>query len=83
MLEIVDFMIGFFIVLGCLFLVGITRGRKVSQKTWVILWSIASFALALFLVIAFVVEDVVFLSCALGGSLGYVIAVAVHTIRHL
>jgi len=83
MLEIVDFMIGFFVVLGCLFLVGITRRRRVSQKTWVILWSIASLVLALFLVVAFIVEDVVFLSCALGGSLGYVVSVAVHTIQHL
>ena len=76
-------MIGFFVVLGCLFLVGITRGRWVSQKTCVILWSIASLVLALFLVVVFFVEDVVFSCCTLGGSLGYVIAVAVHTIRHL
>jgi vacuolar-type H+-ATPase subunit I/STV1 len=32
MLQTIDFSIGFLIVLGCLFLGGITRGRWVSQK---------------------------------------------------
>jgi hypothetical protein len=82
MLQIVEFLVGFIVVLGCLFLVGITRGRWVSQRTWVILWSIVSLVLALFLVVSFVLEDAVFLSYTLGGSLGCVIAVTIHAIQH-
>jgi hypothetical protein len=81
MLNLAGFLIGFFVVLGCLFLVGITRGKWVSQKTWVFLWTAASLIFAVFLCVAFVLETI-FLSFALGGSLGFVIAVAIHTIQH-
>jgi hypothetical protein len=81
MLDLIDFLIGFCVVFGCLFLVGITRGKWVSQKTWVFLWSTASLLFAVFICVSFVLETV-FLSFALGGSLGFVIAVAVHTIQH-
>ena len=81
MLALVDFLVGFFVVLGCLFLVGITRGRWVSQKVWVFLWSTVSLLFAVFLCASFFLDEA-FLSYALGGSLGFVIAVAVHTIQH-
>jgi hypothetical protein len=81
MLDLVDFLLGFFVVFGCLFLVGITRGKWVSQKTWVFLWLTVSLVFAIFICVSFVVEAVL-LSFALGGSLGFVIAVAVHTIQH-
>jgi hypothetical protein len=80
MLNLADFLIGFFVVFGCLFLVGITRGKWVSQKVWVFLWLTVSLLFAVFLCVAFVLETV--LSFALGGSLGFVIAVAVHTTGH-
>jgi hypothetical protein len=83
MLQIINFSIGFVVVLGCLFLVGITRGRRVSQKTWVILWLIVSLLFASFLVACFILDEAVFLSYALGGSLGYVIAVTIHTTEHV
>jgi len=82
MLLIIDFLIGFFVVLGCLFLVGITRERRVSQKTWVALWSTVSLALALFVVVSFVLGQEILQTCALGGSLGYIVAVTIHTIQH-
>lgn len=81
MLQIVNFSIGFIVVLGGLFLVGITRERWVSQKTWVALWAIVSSLFALFLAISFILEAA-FLSYALGGSLGYIIAVTIHIIHH-
>jgi len=81
MLALFDFLVGFFVILGCLFLVGITRGRWVSQKVWVFLWSTVSLLFAVFLGVSFFLDSV-FLSYALGGSLGFVIAVAVHTIQH-
>jgi len=81
MLNVADFLIGFCVVFGCLFLVGITRGKWVSQKTWVFLWSTVSFLFAIFICVSFVLETV-FLSFALGGSLGFVIAVAIHTVQH-
>jgi hypothetical protein len=81
MLNLADFLIGFFVVLGCLFLVGITRGKWVSQKTWVFLWLTVSLLFAVFLCVSFVLETVL-LSFALGGSVGFVIAVAVHTTGH-
>jgi hypothetical protein len=82
MLLIADFLIGFFVVLGCLFLVGITRGRRVSQKTWVALWSTVSLALASFVVVSFVLGEAILLACAMGGSLGYIVAVTIHTVQH-
>lgn len=81
MLNIADFLIGFIVVLGCLFLVGITRGKWVSQKTWVFLWLAVSVVFAVFLCVSFVLETI-FVGFALGGSLGFVIAVAVHTTQH-
>jgi hypothetical protein len=81
MLNLADFVIGFLIVFGCLFLIGITRGKWVSQKVWVFLWLTFSLLFAVFLCVTFVLEAV-FSSFALGGSLGFVIAVAVHTTGH-
>jgi hypothetical protein len=82
MLLIINFLIGFAVILGSLSIVGITRGNKVSQKTWVILWSIVSFSFALFLIISAVLENEIILNYALGGSVGYVTAVSIHTIDH-
>jgi CHASE2 domain-containing sensor protein len=81
MLNLANFVIGFFVVFGCLFLIGITRGKWVSQKVWVFLWLTVSLLFAVFLCVAFVLETV-FVSFALGGSLGFVIAVTVHTTGH-
>ena len=82
MLLITNFLIGSAVILGSLSIVGITRGNKVSQKTWVILWSIVSFSFALFLIISAVLENEIILNYALGGSVGYVTAVSIHTIDH-
>ena len=82
MLLITNFLIGFAVILGSLFIVGITRGNKVSQKTWVILWSIISFSFVLFLIISAILENEIILNYALGGSVGYVTAVSIHTIDH-
>jgi hypothetical protein len=82
MLILENFLIGFAVILGSLFIIGITRGNKVSQKTWVVLWSIISFSFALFLIICTILENEIILNYALGGSVGYVIAVSIHTIDH-
>ena len=82
MLLIPNFLIGFIVILGCLFLVGITRGNKVSQRTWVILWSLISFSFALFLMVSAILQNEVILNYALGGSVGYVVAVSIHTLDH-
>ena len=82
MLLIIECLIGFVVVLGSLFIIGITRGNRVSQKTWVILWSIISLGFGLFLIISAVLENEIILNYALGGSVGYVTAVSIHTIDH-
>ncbi len=82
MLNIVNFLIGFVVVLGCLFLIGITRGRRISQKTWVFLWTIVSLLFAIFLITSAIIGDETLLSYSLGGSIGYVTAVSIHTIEH-
>ena len=82
MLLITNFLIGFTVVLGSLFIVGITRGNKVSQKAWVLLWSIISFSFVLFLIVSTILESEIILNYALGGSVGYVTAVSIHTIDH-
>ena len=80
MLNLVDFLVGFIVIFGYLFLVGITRGKWVSQKVWVFLWSAVSLIFAVFLCVSFILD--MFTSFALGGSLGFVIAIAVHTVQH-
>ena len=80
MLNLADFLIGFLVAFGCLFLVGITRGKLVAQKVWVFLWLTVSLLFDVFLCVSFVVETG--LSFALGGSLGFAIAVTIHTIGH-
>lgn len=82
MLQIINFLIGFIVIIGCLFLIGITRGRGISQKTWVILWSTISVAFVIFLVISVILGDEILLNVSLGGSVGYVTAVSIHTIDH-
>lgn len=79
---IFSFIIGFAVILGSLFLIGITRGNRVSQKTWVILWTIISVGFVAFLVISVIVYDETLLNYALGGSVGYVAAVSIHTLDH-
>jgi hypothetical protein len=81
MLNLAGFLIGFFVIFGCLFLIGITRGKWVSQKVWVFLWLTVSVLFVVFLCASFVLETVL-LSFALGGSLGFVIAVTIHTTGH-
>jgi hypothetical protein len=82
MLLITNFLIGFAVILGSLFIVGITRGNKVAQKTWVILWSVISLGFALFLIISAILDNETILNYALGGSVGYVTAVSIHTLDH-
>jgi len=82
MLMIVHFLVGFAAILGTLFLIGITRGNRISQKTWVILWTLVSVGFVLFLVISVSLYDEALLNYALGGSVGYVAAVSIHTLDH-
>jgi hypothetical protein len=82
MLILENFLIGFVVLLGILFVIGITRGNRVSQKTWVILWSIISFSFGLFLIISTVLENESIINYALGGSLGYITAVSIHIVAH-
>jgi hypothetical protein len=82
MLLITNFLIGFAFILGTLFLVGITRGNRISQKTWVILWSIISLTFVLFLIFSAILENEIILNYALGGSVGYVTAISIHTLDH-
>ncbi len=82
MLLIINFLVGFVVILGCLFLIGITRGRGISQKTWVFLWSIVSLIFAIFLIISVIIGGDMLINYSLGGSIGYVTAVSIHTIDH-
>jgi hypothetical protein len=82
MLLITNFLIGFAVILGSFFIVGITRGNKVTQKTWVILWSVISLGFALFLIISAILDNETILNYALGGSVGYVTSVSIHTLDH-
>jgi len=79
--QILSFAVGSATVLLALYALGITRGRGISQKRWVIVWFVFSLALAVFIVAAFAFQpDLIVFS--LGGAVGYIIAVAVHTLKH-
>lgn len=67
---------------GILFLLGITRGRFVRQKTWVVLWFSLSVVVAGFIVVSRFFPAPGCSSLALGLSLGYVVGIAIHTLGH-
>jgi hypothetical protein len=77
-----QFLTGFALSFGLLLLLGITRARRLSQKTWVILWTVYSLALAVFIVVASLGRYLVLDGWALGAALGYVVAVGWHTLHH-
>ena len=77
-----QFLTGFALSFGLLLLLGITRARRLSQKTWGILWTVYSLALAVFIVIASLGRYLVLDGWALGAALGYVLAVGWHTLHH-
>ncbi len=77
-----QFLTGFALSFGLLLLLGITRARRLSQKMWVILWTLHSLALAVFIVIAFLGRHLGLDGWALGAALGYVVAVGWHTFHH-
>jgi len=79
---IAQFLTGFALSFGLLLLLGITRARRLSQKMWVILWTLHSLALAVFIVIAFLGRHLGLDGWALGAALGYVVAVGWHTFHH-
>jgi hypothetical protein len=82
MLMVTSFLMGFTVILGALAMIGITRGNRVSQHTWVILWTAISVGFALFLLVSALLYDETLLNYALGGSLGYVATVSIHVLRH-
>ena len=62
--------------------IGVTRGRGISQKRWALVWVVFSLVLVVLIVAAFAFQPnlTVF---SLGGAVGYIIAVAVHTLKHM
>jgi succinate-acetate transporter protein len=81
MWQIISFTIGSATVLLALFALGITRGHRISQKRWAMAWFLFSLALAFFIVAAFAFQpDLTVFS--LGGAVGYIVAVAIHTMQH-
>jgi drug/metabolite transporter (DMT)-like permease len=79
--QIISFGIGFAIVLSALYAIGISRGRHVSQKAWVIVWFAFSIALAAFIFTTFMCQPHL-ISTSLGAAVGYIAAVASHTLKH-
>ena len=77
-----DSLVGFVLLFSSLMLVGITRGRWVSQKLWVILWSSISIIFAVSILLALLLDNPSLVAVVLGGSLAYVIAVTIHTLDH-
>jgi hypothetical protein len=77
-----QFLTGFALSFGLLLLLGITRAQWLSQRMWVILWTLYSLGLAVFIVISFLGRHLVLDGWALGAALGYVVAVGWHTFHH-
>nr|MDO8085219.1 hypothetical protein [Candidatus Sigynarchaeum springense] len=53
-----------------------------SQKSWVIVWTIISLSFATFIMIAFATADATLVDIALGGSFGFVVAISIHVLHH-
>ncbi len=81
-MNFIWFIIGIAVILGVLMAVGITRNRLTSQKAWVIIWTIISFIFAAFVLIAFLIDVSDVTAVALGGSLGFVLAISIHVLHH-
>jgi hypothetical protein len=77
-----DFIFGLIIMLGTLSFIGITKQKFMNQKNWLIIWTIISIMFASFIVVAFILYNPVLINLALGGSLGFVLAIAIHVIEH-
>jgi hypothetical protein len=76
------FIIGLIVILGVLATIGITRNQFMSQKTWVIIWTIISFSFAAIILVAFILADPGLIEFALGGSFGFVVAISIHVLHH-
>jgi len=78
----IPFIVGALAMLGLLFLLGITRGRFVKQKPWVVIWFSLSVILAGFILISHFFLTTRYSHLAAGFAVGYVIGIAVHTFDH-
>lgn len=76
------FLLSFGVILGLLATIGITRNQFVSQKTWIILWTIISFSFAAVILTAFLLNEATLVEIALGGSFGFVLAISIHVLHH-
>ena len=76
------FVIGCAVMLALLATIGITRNRFVSQKGWVIAWTLISFSFAAFIMVSFFLADPLMIEAALGGSLGFVLSISIHVLHH-
>nr|MDO8112823.1 hypothetical protein [Candidatus Sigynarchaeota archaeon] len=81
-MSLLWFLVGIGVILGLFAAIGITRNQFMSQKTWVILWTIISFSFAAFILLAFILYDASLIDFALGGSLGFVVAISIHVLHH-
>lgn len=76
------FATGCAVLLGLLAVIGITRNRFISQKAWVIAWTVISVSFAAFIASAYFLANPVMIDAALGGSLGFVLAISIHVAHH-
>ncbi|OLS12114.1 MAG: hypothetical protein RBG13Loki_4272 [Promethearchaeota archaeon CR_4] len=76
------FIVGLAVILGLLATIGITRNQFMSQKMWVILWTLISFSFAIFILVAFLTSDDALIEITLGGSFGFVVAISIHVLHH-
>lgn len=76
------FLAGLVAMVGALSAVGITHSRDQDIRRWTALWTGSSLAFAGLLIGAFVLNEPLAQETLYGASVGYVIAVAVHTLRH-
>src|SRR3990172_6091837 len=76
------FLAGLVAMVGALSAIGITRSRDQDARRWTALWTGSSLAFAGLLIGAFVLNEPLAQETLYGASVGYVIAVAVHTLHH-
>jgi len=76
------FSLGAISVMGFLIAIGITRNRVFGIRTWTAIWTAASLTFLAFIVYAFLDRGTLATELALGGAVGYVGSVSVHTLHH-
>ena len=78
----INFVIGFMITFGLLFVIGLTKARKMSDRIWCIWWVLFSSILIIIIIFGMIIDKIGFYRGILGMASAYIISVSIHVYTH-